>query len=99
MIDLEGTISVAEAAKRLKRSTEQVRRYLREGKLRGQRVGNQWFVEEKSLHETPENRPLIPPELTQAVLDLRREINEERERRGDPPFDVIEMLRRLREED
>lgn len=49
MITLEGMITVAEAARRLNRSTEQVRRYLREGKLRGQRIGNQWFVEERTL--------------------------------------------------
>jgi excisionase family DNA binding protein len=49
MVTLEGMITVAEAARRLNRSIEQVRRYLREGKLRGQRIGNQWFVEERTL--------------------------------------------------
>jgi len=49
MISLEGMITVAEAARRLDRSIEQVRRYLREGKLKGQRIGNQWFVEESTL--------------------------------------------------
>ena len=49
MIPLDGMITVAEAARRLNRSLEQVRRYLREGKLKGQRVGGQWFVEEASL--------------------------------------------------
>ena len=42
-------VTVAEAARRLGRSIEQVRRYLREGKLKGQRIGGQWFVEEASL--------------------------------------------------
>ena len=49
MVSLDGMITVAEAAKRLGRSLEQVRRYLREGKLKGQRIGGQWFVEEASL--------------------------------------------------
>jgi len=49
MVSLDGMISVAEAARRLGRSLEQVRRYLREGKLKGQRIGGQWFVEEASL--------------------------------------------------
>lgn len=40
-----GLISVAEAARRLGRSTEQVRRYLREGRLAGRRIGGQWFIE------------------------------------------------------
>jgi excisionase family DNA binding protein len=37
-------LSVADAARRLNRSTEQVRRYLREGRLKGQRLGGQWFI-------------------------------------------------------
>ena len=42
-------ISVADAARRLDRSTEQVRRYLREGRLGGRRVGGQWFIDGPAL--------------------------------------------------
>jgi len=42
-------LSVAEAARRLERSTEQVRRYLREGRLGGRRLGGQWFIEAATL--------------------------------------------------
>jgi excisionase family DNA binding protein len=42
-------VSVAEAARRLDRSTEQVRRYLREGRLSGRRIGGQWFIETAAL--------------------------------------------------
>ncbi len=42
-------ISVVEAARRLERSTEQVRRYLREGRLGGRRIGGQWFIEGPAL--------------------------------------------------
>jgi hypothetical protein len=42
-------LGVPEAARRLDRSTEQVRRYLREGRLRGRRIGNQWFIEAAAL--------------------------------------------------
>lgn len=42
-------ISVAEAAQLLDRSTEQVRRYLREGRLPGRRIGGQWFIERTAL--------------------------------------------------
>lgn len=42
-------ISVAEAARTLSRSTEQVRRYLREGRLPGRRVGGQWFIERAAV--------------------------------------------------
>jgi len=49
----EGMITVQEAARRLGRSIEQVRRYLREGKLRGERIGQQWFINEESLPAQP----------------------------------------------
>ncbi len=42
-------ITVAQAARRLGRSIEQVRRYLREGKLPGRRIGQQWFIEEQAV--------------------------------------------------
>jgi len=42
-------LSVGDAARRLERSTEQVRRYLREGRLKGQRIGGQWFIERATL--------------------------------------------------
>lgn len=42
-------LSVADAARRLNRSTEQVRRYLREGRLKGQRLGGQWFIDRTVL--------------------------------------------------
>jgi excisionase family DNA binding protein len=38
-------MTVADAAKTLNRSTEQVRRYLREGRLSGRRFGGQWFID------------------------------------------------------
>lgn len=44
-------MSVSEAARRLNRSTEQVRRYLREKRLRGHRIGGQWFIEARALSE------------------------------------------------
>ena len=65
MIPLDGMITVAEAAQRLGRSLEQVRRYLREGKLKGQRVGGQWFVEEASLQAT--RRQLMPLSVAKAA--------------------------------
>jgi excisionase family DNA binding protein len=48
-VDDQGLVTVAEAAGRLSRSTEQVRRYLREGRLRGRRLGGQWFIEKGAL--------------------------------------------------
>ncbi len=45
-----GLLSVADAARHLQRSTEQVRRYLREGRLPGRRIGGQWFIERSALN-------------------------------------------------
>ena len=45
----QGLVTVGDAAKRLERSTEQVRRYLREGRLQGRRVGGQWFIDGNAL--------------------------------------------------
>jgi len=51
--------TVAEAAQRLERSTEQVRRYLREGRLEGRRMGGQWFIQGDALdsfHQAAQTR-------------------------------------------
>jgi len=42
-------LTVADAARLLDRSTEQVRRYLREGVLDGRRIGGQWFIARDTL--------------------------------------------------
>ena len=96
MIDTKGMITVAEAAKRMNRSIEQVRRKLREGKLKGQRIGNQWFVDEESLRKLRAKEPLIPREVMERV----RQMNEEA-LRDNPGYvwDAVEMVRRTREED
>ena len=55
--ELEGYITVQEAAQTMGRSTEQIRRYLREGKLAGRRIGGQWFIREVGvLYRTGEER-------------------------------------------
>ncbi|HET8521855.1 MAG TPA: helix-turn-helix domain-containing protein [Thermomicrobiales bacterium] len=43
-MDEHNQLNVADAAQALERSTEQVRRYLREGRLKGRRIGGQWFI-------------------------------------------------------
>ncbi len=44
-------LTVGQAAIALERSTEQVRRYLREGRLTGQRMGGQWFINQQDLQK------------------------------------------------
>ena len=67
----EGMITVAEAARRLGRSIEQVRRYLWEGRLQGQRIGNQWFIPEEalSLRYQPKGAPLRQVKEPTAVME------------------------------
>jgi excisionase family DNA binding protein len=48
-VDGQTLVTVAEAARRLERSTEQVRRYLREERLSGRRIGGQWFIDAAAL--------------------------------------------------
>ncbi len=114
MVSLDGMITVAEAAKRLGRSLEQVRRYLREGKLKGQRIGGQWFVEEASLplRYQPSRGTarrirevgvvMEADKLTKEEIDaLIKRIDANREairRRLGHDLDVVELLRRSREE-
>ena len=47
-------LTVAQAARMLERSTEQVRRYLRENRLTGQRIGGQWFIDRSDLQRFAE---------------------------------------------
>jgi excisionase family DNA binding protein len=113
MNPLDDMITVAEAAQRLGRSLEQVRRYLREGKLKGQRIGGQWFVEEASLplryqvRTEPSARIREPVAMMERnrltkeeIKALVRRVDENREairRRLGRDIDVVDMLRRSRE--
>jgi excisionase family DNA binding protein len=120
---MDGYVTVEEAARRLDRSIEQVRRYLREGRLPGRRIGQQWFIEERALaawhpgrrltgagrigeavatyearamktDETKKRETLSLKEWLREVDEIAEEISREY---GE--FDVVEMIRRHREED
>ncbi len=45
------TLTLQEVARELGRSLEQVRRYVREGKLPARKVGMQWFVSRRALDD------------------------------------------------
>jgi excisionase family DNA binding protein len=95
MIETQGMITVTEAAKRLNLSIEQVRRKLREGKLKGQRVGNQWFVDEQSLGKLKEKQPLVSRDLLRRIDAIREAIF----RRNGITFDAVALINEVREED
>jgi hypothetical protein len=112
MVSLDDMITVAEAGRRLGRSLEQVRRYLREGKLKGQRIGGQWFVEEASL--PVQYQPLrkanvrireggvmmtVPKLRKEEREDLIKRINENRDairRRLGHGFDISQLIEESR---
>ncbi len=56
----EGLMTVRATARRLGRSEEQVRRYLREGRIEGKRMGGQWFIVESSVKVPERQGPSIP---------------------------------------
>jgi len=119
---MDGYVTVEEAARRLDRSIEQVRRYLRESRLPGRRIGQQWFIEEAALAAwrpprgragagrigeavaTYEVRPVKTDEIKErerlTLKEWLREVDEIAEGVGRKygEFDVVEMLRRDREE-
>lgn len=87
-------LTVSQAARRLGRSIEQVRRYLREGKLPGQRIGQQWFIPESAVGT---------PDRAENLSELFRRVRERREAiarhyGGCVQPDVLELLRQDREE-
>ena len=49
MINPADDLTLLQVARELNRSLEQVRRYVREGKLRSHKLGMQWFVNRQDL--------------------------------------------------
>jgi len=49
MVEAEDSLTLKEVSRQLGRSLEQVRRYVREGKLPAQKLGMQWFVDRCDL--------------------------------------------------
>ncbi len=80
-------ITVPEAARRLRRNPETVRRWIREGKLRSTKVGTQHLVDEQDL------ALLAPGTLLPAPAGWWTESHT-----GEPLPDFMAVLRRQRSE-
>jgi excisionase family DNA binding protein len=82
-----GTITLEEAAKRLRISREEAEEWLRTGALAGEQVGGHWQVEEDSLEsarqvretqeELVEEGYLDPAEIAETTQEAREEAEEE----------------------
>lgn len=93
---MDGYISVNEAARRLQRSIEQVRRYLREGQLPGRRIGGQWFIEEDALAGwRPERR--VVGRVSEAVATYEASEMKTKEKKNYKPLLDPELMREIDE--
>lgn len=92
MVEAADTLSLTEVASELGRSLEQVRRYVREGKLPAWKQGMQWFVNRRALEAFKAAAGGLAKE---DVLVRARAIREGiRERQGQ--VDVAELLEESR---
>jgi excisionase family DNA binding protein len=80
------TLTVPEAARRIGRNPETVRRWIRQGKLRSHKVGTQHVIEEADLEAALDDVETLP--LPQS---WGRTIT------GEPMPNVVAMIRRSRE--
>lgn len=82
-------LTVPEAARRVRKNPETVRRWIREGKLRSRKVGTQHVIEEADLDAFAGGTP--PAKMLPLPRELRRMAD------GRPMPNVVEWLKRSRE--
>ena len=95
MAELDETLNLKEVARELSRSLEQVRRYVREGKLPAQKLGMQWFVSRRALEAFQGNGCRV----TQPDILARIRANRERIKNRVGLIDVVELLEESRRRD
>jgi excisionase family DNA binding protein len=76
-------LTVLQAARRLGKNPETIRRWIRSGRLRAQKVGNQRLIDEDDLAGLTRSPSSVPPKL-------------ERTRTDEPMPDWVELVRELR---
>lgn len=72
----DSLIDVQEAARRLHRTPAQVRRYLRQGRLKGRRINNRWFLDESEIKDEPAVLSVDSDGLTRKLDRLLADIME-----------------------
>ena len=78
-------LTVPEAARRVGRDPETVRRWIRSGKLRARKVGTQHVIDDKDLERFTKSKSTLP-----APKEWRRTWT------GEPMFDFVSAIRRSR---
>ncbi len=77
-------LTVPEAARRIRKNPETLRRWIREGKLPAKKIGTQHLIDERSLDAFDEPHSLpVPPEW-------------KRTHTGEPHLDYVRLIRRSR---
>ncbi len=88
MAQLNNNLNMLDVARELGRSLEQVRRYVREGKLPAKKLGLQWFVSRAALESFKAGRrPQTRADILAKAKALREEIGD---RSGN--LDVVALL-------
>ncbi len=88
MVEPGETLTLKEVARELGRSLEQVRRYVREGKLPAQKLGMQWFVNRRALEAFQGNGGRV----AESDILARIRANREQIKARTGLIDVIELL-------
>ncbi len=78
-------LTVPEAARRVARNPETVRRWIREGKLPAERIGTQWIIEDEDLDA-----------IMNGGMSLPRPKERKKTFYGEPMPDVVAAIRRSR---
>ena len=95
MVEPGETLTLKEVARELCRSLEQVRRYVREGKLPAQKLGMQWFISRRALEAFQGNGGRV----TQADILTRIKALREQVKARIGLLDVVEILEESRRRD
>ncbi len=96
-LDLEDLITVREASRECRRAAETVRRWIWEGKLPAQKLGNQLFVRRADLARVCSEGKSRDKAAKLAVLEGIRTVRERIAQRIGGTIDVLEALDRSRE--
>ena len=91
-VALEEDLKLNLVAQELGRSLEQVRRYVREGKLPARKLGMQWFVTRRDLDSFQVSDPISN---AKGVLDRSR-VHRESIRRKHGRINVLDLLDEIR---